>query len=162
MAAAFGKILLEPAKPEDALAIAELSRDLIESGLGWSWTPGRVAREIHNPDTLVLAARLRGSLVGFGIMNFGTDTAHLSLFAVHRGCQRRGIGRRMFQWMQASALTAGIAVIRLELRADNRAACVFYRGLGFRETGCTPGYYRGRVTALRMELDLRHAAQCSR
>jgi len=30
---------LVPAIPADALAVAEMSRDLIETGLGWSWGP---------------------------------------------------------------------------------------------------------------------------
>jgi ribosomal-protein-alanine N-acetyltransferase len=30
------------ARPSDAQAIAEMSRDLIEHGLGWRWTPSRI------------------------------------------------------------------------------------------------------------------------
>ncbi len=33
-----------------------MSRDLIESGLGWSWGPERVARSIANKDTFTLLA----------------------------------------------------------------------------------------------------------
>jgi [ribosomal protein S18]-alanine N-acetyltransferase len=155
------KIVLQPAGPPDALAIAELSRDLIETGLGWRWTPARVSQQIHDPETLVLTARSRGILIGFNIMNFGMETAHLSLFAVHRDWQRHGIGRQMFEWARTSAVTAGIALIRLELRADNRDASAFYRALGFREAGWAPGYYSGRETALRMQLDLRREIQRS-
>jgi hypothetical protein len=32
------------ANRSDALAIAEMSRDLIEKGLGWSWTKERMTR----------------------------------------------------------------------------------------------------------------------
>jgi ribosomal-protein-alanine N-acetyltransferase len=146
------------AEPADVLGIAEMSRDLIETGLGWSWTPARVAREVRDRDTVVLTARRRQQLGGFAIMNFGDELAHLSLLAVRREWQRQGVGRAMFEWMKASALTAGIATIRLELRAANRDARHFYRALGFEETGYAPGYYRGRETALRMRLNLRPAA----
>lgn len=156
------RILLQLANPADALAIAELSRDLIETGLGWSWTQARVMQQIEDPETLVLTARSRGIVIGFNIMNFGQETAHLSLFAVRHDWQRRGIGQRMFEWSRASAMTAGIATIRLELRADNRGACAFYRALGFEEAGWVAGYYSGRETALRMRLDLRRAVQRSR
>src|SRR6266568_2195447 len=37
-------ITLRPGRPADAARIAAMSRDLIESGLGWSWGPERVAR----------------------------------------------------------------------------------------------------------------------
>lgn len=142
----------------DALTLAEMSRDLIETGLGWSWTPARIAKEIRNRDTLVLTAREGAKIIGFAIMGFGDEVAHLSLLAVRRDKQRRGIGTAMFQWLKVSALTAGIATIRLELRTANREARQFYRALGFEEAGYAPGYYRGRETALRMRLDLRPAA----
>ena len=142
----------------DVLSIAEMSRDLIETGLGWSWTPARVAREVRDRETIVLIARRRGSIGGFAIMNFGDELAHLSLLAVRREWQRQGVGSAMFHWLKASALTAGIATIRLELRAANREARQFYKALGFEETGYAPGYYRGKETALRMRLNLRPAA----
>jgi len=143
------------ANPADALAVAEMSRDLIETGLGWSWSRQRVARAISDPETLVLTARHRGRVVGFGIMEFGEEKSHLSLLAVKPAYQREGLGTRVFGWLKESALTAGIALIKLEFRANNLVAQQFYRSLGFETTGKTVGYYRGRETALRMVLHLR-------
>ena len=40
----------------DALPIAEMARDLIEKGLGWSWTRERVTRCMRHPDTNVVIA----------------------------------------------------------------------------------------------------------
>lgn len=139
----------------DAPVIAEMSRHLIESGLGWSWTRQRVEHAIRNTEMLVLTAVYGSEIIGFGIMDFGDETAHLSLFAVRESFQRQGVGLRMFEWLKSSALTAGIALIRLELRTENLGAQAFYRALGFTETGRTIGYYRGRENALRMALDLR-------
>ncbi len=149
-------IALVPALPADALAVAEMSRDLIETGLGWSWSRQRVARAISDPETLVLTARHRGRVVGFGIMEFGEEKSHLSLLAVKPGYQREGIGTQVFRWLKESALTAGIAIVKLELRATNVVAQQFYRSLGFEEAGWAVGYYRGQETALRMALHLRH------
>jgi len=146
---------LVPAIPDDAMAVAEMSRDLIETGLGWSWSQQRVARAIGDAETLVLTGRHRGRVVGFGIMEFGEEKAHLSLLAVKPGYQREGIGTQVFGWLRESALTAGIAVVKLELRATNVVAQQFYRSLGFEEAGWAVGYYRGRETALRMALHLR-------
>jgi ribosomal-protein-alanine N-acetyltransferase len=144
--------------PNDARAIAELSRDLIEHGLGWSWTPQRVARSIANADTSTVVAHDGDNIAGFAIMYFGQDDAHLSLLAVDRAYQRAGVGRSLFLWLRKSALVAGIAVVRLELRAANQPARRFYRNLGFAETGYVPFYYSGREAAVRMALDLRSAA----
>jgi len=143
------------ATPADAGTIAEMSRTLIEAGLGWSWTRRRVDTALRHRDILAVAAVQGSDMAGFGIMDFGDETAHLSLFAVRADLQRQGIGTGMFEWLKRSALTAGIAQIRLELRARNLHAQAFYRALGFEQTGRMPGYYRGREHALRMALDLR-------
>ncbi len=150
-----GNIAFELAAKPDALAIARMSRDLVETGLGWSWTAARVLRSINDPEVLVLNAREGRRLVGFAIMNFGDESAHLSLLAVEPSHRRIGVGRGLFDWLKKSALTAGIAVIKLELRAGNADAQQFYLSLGFEETGLTAGYYRQRETALRMALRLR-------
>ncbi|MCX7893244.1 MAG: GNAT family N-acetyltransferase [Burkholderiales bacterium] len=150
-------VTLRLANGGDARAIAALSRDLIEHGLGWSWTPERVARNLANPDTSAVVACEGARLIGFAIMYFGDEAAHLNLLAVRAEYQRAGVGRRLFEWLRESALVAGIAVVRLELRASNRAGRRFYASLGFEETGFVPFYYRGRETALRMALRLRAA-----
>jgi len=64
--------------------------------------------------------------------------------------RRRGIGRRLVDWLMESAVIAGMASVHLELRADNEAARRFYRALGFSETLLMPKYYNGRETAMRM------------
>jgi ribosomal-protein-alanine N-acetyltransferase len=88
-------------------------------------------------------------------MQFGAERAHLSLLAVRADYQRQGVGRRMLEWLTASALTAGIAGIHLELRESNLAARRFYLNQGFAETARIPGYYRGIETAVRMLREIR-------
>jgi len=149
------QLKLELAAADDATPIALMSRELIETGLPWSWTPQRVARALHERDALVLAARDGECLAGFSIMQFGEERAHLSLLAVRRDYQRRGIARCMLQWLIESALTAGVASIHLELRENNLGARRFYLEQGFDETVRIPGYYRGVETAVRMLRDIR-------
>jgi ribosomal-protein-alanine N-acetyltransferase len=148
-------IILRPGRSADAARIAAMSRDLIESGLGWSWGPERVARSIANKDTFTLLACDRDLVVAFAIMYFGDEHAHLNLLAVRPSHQRLGIGRHMVEWLIESARVAGIATIHLELRAANYVARGFYRSLGFTESAYIPGYYRGREMALRMMRMLR-------
>ena len=143
-------LTLNLASPEDARLIALMSRELIEAGLPWTWTPERVARNLHHPETLVLTARDAHHLAGFAIMQFGEERAHLSLLAVRPDCQRLGIGRRMLHWLTESALTAGIVSVHLELRESNASARRFYLAQGFTETVRIPNYYSGVETAVRM------------
>ncbi len=148
-------LTLTLAAPADAAPIAAMSRELIEAGLPWTWTPERVARNLARPDTLVLTARDGAPLAGFAIMQFGEERAHLSLLAVRPDCQRQGVARRMLQWLTASALTAGIASVHLELRETNQGARRFYLKQGYTETARIPGYYRGMETAVRMQREIR-------
>ena len=145
---------IELATLSDAAELAAMSRDLVETGLGWSWTPSRVIRNIRSPDNIVLVANNRQGIDGFAIMYFGREEARLNLLAVRPDCRRAGVGRRLIQWLEASALVAGISVVYLELRADNKGARAFYEKLGYRRVGHLPGYYCGRESALRMARDL--------
>ena len=137
----------------DALAIAEMSRDLVEQGLGWSWTKERVLRSLRHPDTNAIVALPHGceaGHVGFAIMKYGDEAAHLLLLAVRPAEARRGIGTAMLRWLEESARVAGIARITLEARAGNAAAGSFYRRLGYSTSQLLPGYYGGRETSVRM------------
>mgnify|MGYP001549923450 CR=1 FL=1 len=138
----------------DSLPIARMSRDLIERGLGWSWTPLRVQRSIGDAATNVAVACMQGNAVGFGIMKYHDDEAHLLLLAVQRACTRRGVGAALVAWLERCALTAGIGQVYLEARAANAEARAFYRRLGYEEIQVVPGYYQGLEASVRMARDL--------
>ena len=141
-------ITIRLAEPRDAQAIALMSRDFIEAGLGWKYDAPRVLRAMRDRDTVAVVAceggkaGARGAVNGFAIMEFGEERAHLVLLAVRPSHRRLGIGQRLFQWLLESARCAGMASIHLELRAANDAARRFYRAMGFYETVLVPGYYR--------------------
>jgi [ribosomal protein S18]-alanine N-acetyltransferase len=146
---------LQLARLSDANAIAELSRDLIETGLGWSWTQARVAGAIRCRDTNVLVARARTGIAGFAMMHFRQETAHLNLFAVAKSFQRCRVGTQLLRWVEKTAEIAGVASITLETRVGNRAGRAFYRSAGFEEILLIPRYYRGQESAVRIARFLR-------
>jgi len=148
------QVRLGLAHTDDTAAIAAMSRQLIEHGLAWSWDENRVARCMRNRDCVVLAARDRRRVVGFAIMEFYAIHAHLNLLAVQPGYQRQGVGRQLLEWLEASARTAGIFKVNLELRANNAGALAFYEKLGYQTAGRKAAYYDGREDALRMQHDL--------
>ena len=143
-------LAIELARLSDAAPIARISRDEIERGLGWSWTRERVARAVRSRETNVVVARHRNRLAGFGIMRYGYDRAELDLLAVTGRHRRRGLGRRVVDWLTAVAVTAGLRRVDVQLRETNGGAAAFYRSLGFHEVKRIPGYYRGRETAFLM------------
>ena len=148
------QVRLGLAHADDAATIAAMSRQLIEHGLAWSWNEERVARCLRNRDCVVLAARDRRRVIGFAIMEFYAIHAHLNLLAVQPGFRRQGVGRQLLEWLEASARTAGIFTVNLELRSTNDGARAFYEKLGFRSAGRKAAYYDGREDAVRMTHDL--------
>src|SRR5688500_19866008 len=92
-------ITVRLAEPRDAQAIAMMSRDFIEAGLGWKYDAARVLRAIRDRDTLAVvaceggksgasASGARGALAGFAIMELGDERAHLVLLAVRPSHRR--------------------------------------------------------------------------
>jgi len=73
--------------------------------------------------------------------------------------QRRGVGRRLMAALEAELKRKGVQKLHLEVRASNWAAQVFYRALGFEETGRRPLYYADPVEdAVLMRLSLECAS----
>ena len=142
--------LIGLARGWDAREIAEMSRDLIEQGLTWSWTPARVQHFIGGSDSTVIVARRERRIVAFAIMHLGDEVAHLNLLAVATVHRRQGLGSQLMNWLTTTAITAGVFRINLELRTHNDAARGFYERLGYEQVGVVPGYYQGRESALRM------------
>jgi len=131
-----------------------MSRDFIEYGLGWSWTPGRVVKHIRDPDTAVIKVTNDNQLLGFAVMHFGLDIAHLNLLAVKPAYRRQGLGKRLMAWLQNTDRNAGIETIILEFRSTNHSARGFYKQIGYREFQAIAGYYQGKESAIRMRKTL--------
>ena len=144
---------------EDAPTLAAMSRDYIERGLGWRWRAGAIEHLIASPDTVALCARAANTpdsaIVGFGIMQYALDEAHLILLAVRPRLRRRGLAREMLAWLEKTADTAGISKIELEVRERNSGARRFYHRQGYKSGPSIPRYYDGIETAVRMAKQLR-------
>jgi ribosomal-protein-alanine N-acetyltransferase len=160
------------ARRHEAPLLARMSRDYIERGLPWRWQPSRLTTLIQDPETVVICARnqllrLRdplettpyreGDVLGFAVMTYGLETAHLMLLAVQPRARRRNIGSRLLAWLENTARTAGIGRVELEVRARNTGARSFYRDHGYHERDYIEGYYDGREAAFRMVRNLRRA-----
>jgi ribosomal-protein-alanine N-acetyltransferase len=142
------------ARLADAPVIAQMSRDLIENDLAWTWTPRRVAGSIRSRDALVVAAADGPRIAGFGIMRYGDEEAHLDLFAVAPSYRGVGLGRRLIEWLEKPALVAGITAVFLEVRESNAGGQAFYERLGYRTLAQLPRYYQGVESAVRMGREL--------
>lgn len=131
-----------------------MSRDLIEVGLGWSWTVDRVAASLHDENTNVAVAHDAGKVIGFAIAKFRMDEGHILLLAVDGTHRRRGVGTALIRWIEKTALVAGIGIVYLEARLSNAGARAFYKSLGYGELKVDAKRYRGVEAGVRLGKDL--------
>ena len=97
-------------------------------------------------------------IIGFGIVAFAADSAHIMNMSVAPEHRRRGMGRRILLHLLAVARQRHSRRAWLEVRPTNRAAILLYRKLGFRTRQIRKGYYlarTGRQKALVMARPLR-------
>jgi ribosomal-protein-alanine N-acetyltransferase len=103
-----------------------------------------------------------GHVVGFGIVAFEKNQAHITNMCVARGYRRRGLGRRMLLHLLGVARRRHCPRVWLEVRATNRPAILLYRKLGFRTRTLCRGYYPargGRQNGLIMARPIRGAVR---
>jgi ribosomal protein S18 acetylase RimI-like enzyme len=143
-----------PARPADAPQLAEMSRRFIERGLAPSRPAPRILSHMRHRECVVLRARTAREIIGFAVMQFWEERAHLNLLAVAPEYRRHGVARHLLGWLEETAITAGTFEISLELRAINTEAFAFYAALGYHEVRRIEGYYQGVEQAIRMSRNL--------
>ena len=143
------------AKLSDAIEIAQLSRNEVEHGLGWKYTPPQIARIIQNKSKNIVVARIDRRLVGFGVMTYGKDQANLDLLAVKEDYRRRKVGYKIVLWLEKVAATAGVSNVFVQLRENNVGAFKLYKYLGYEKLDVLPGFYSGIENGVVMAKALR-------
>lgn len=151
------EFVMELARRSDALHLAEMSRDLIEAGLGWRYREDAMLEFLRDMETNVTVARDASGkpAIGFAIMTYRDFEAHLVLLAVLPPWRRQGVATALVQWHLKTARVAGAQSLGVELRADNIAARRLYESLGFTVIQRIEKSYGGVLPALCMAKDLR-------
>lgn len=149
------KTLIEFARYADAVEIGMMSKNDIEYGLGWRYTPERIIRLIDDRARNVVVARIGCKLAGFGIMKYHQDQANLDLLAVKRGFRRLKAGTQIVEWLEKVAMTAGAFNVFVQVRVGNTGAVKFYESLGFSLLYTDHAYYHGIEAAVIMVKSLR-------
>lgn len=146
---------IELAKLSDAAKIAVMSKNNIEYGLDWKYTPERIGKFIQDSSKNVVVARVNSELVGFGIMTYHEIHANLDLLAVQQSFQRRKIGTQIVLWLEKVAFTAGAYNIFVQVRAKNVRAIKFYQKIGFTVLVRKKAYYQGVEAGIIMSKSIR-------
>ena len=91
---------------------------------------------------IALVAELDGSVAGILVGRAAADEFEILNLAVGKEWRRRGMGARLVEAALDRARSTGTKQVYLEVRASNRPAIALYEGIGFRECGRRPNYYR--------------------
>jgi len=93
----------------------------------------------------------------YGIMSVGAGESHILNICVRPDERRRGLGRKLLDYLITLARRHNADTALLEVRPSNRAALGLYKSLGFNEVGMRKAYYpdkQGREDALILALAL--------
>lgn len=95
-------------------------------------------------------AHRHGWVAGYVIGAIERGRGRIISLAVDPSRRRRGVARQLCDEVLRRLESAGVALVDLETRLDNRAAIRLWKRLGFQETGVIRGYYGGGADALTM------------
>ncbi|MDI6749106.1 MAG: ribosomal protein S18-alanine N-acetyltransferase [Rhodocyclaceae bacterium] len=128
-----------PMTPEDIDAVLAIEEAVQE----FPWTRGNFLDALAaGYDAWVM--REGDRLIGFAVLMYAVDEAHLLVIGIAPDRQRAGRGRALLEFLAARARTAGMTRLLLEVRPSNLLAVAFYRQAGFVEIGRRRAYYPAR------------------
>jgi tRNA threonylcarbamoyl adenosine modification protein YeaZ/ribosomal-protein-alanine acetyltransferase len=130
-------VSLERMVPGDVDALLDIERNLFPS----PWTQWMFRAEINNEICFAIVARLEGRIVGYGLLNYIGEEAHLMNLAVTPEIQNLGIGSAMLIRLLEFGSQRGVKKVTLEVRPSNTAARELYRKFGFEQVGIRKKYY---------------------
>ncbi len=148
-------VVVRPAVPEDAEALAALDRRVVEDGRGVVRTPDQSTPAARFRDLIVrhaepiglfVVAEVDGVVAGDGSIRrhdvaFCTHVAVLAV-QVDPPFQGRGVGRALTEALVRWSDEREVELLQLQVRADNFRAIRLYRSLGFAEEVRRRGYLR--------------------
>jgi len=148
---------LEPARPSEAAALAEVHARSFETG----WSAVDIAALLTAAGGFGLVVREAGAISALMIGRAIAGEAEVLTLAVDPAARRRGLASGLLHAACAAASAAGAEAMFLEVAADNLAAIGLYDGAGFVRVGARAGYYsraNGSADALVLRRDLNSGA----
>lgn len=144
--------MLRNARPADLPALLALEAQFPGDRMG----ARQFRHHLANPRAALRVLAEGGEVLGYTLVlvRAGTRPARLYSIAVDRSRRGRGFGAQLLRDAERCARRFGRDRLRLEVRADNRAALSLYQGAGYRPFGRRPGYYQDGMDAVRLEKPL--------
>ena len=135
-----GTLAVRPLTREDLPAVLEIERQ----GYSHPWSEA-VFLDCFKDTYRLWALCQDTELVGYAVVAYLVDEAHLLNLCVHPGVRGRGAGRQLLRFLLAQAGREGMAQVILEVRESNSVARQLYASEGFSEVGLRRDYYPAPV-----------------
>lgn len=129
-------LLVRTLAPEDVPAVLDIERQCYSHP--WSES---VFLDCFKANYRLWGVCHGGLLVGYGVVAYLVDEAHLLNICVHPNARGEGVGRYLLRHVVATSAHEGMSQLLLEVRVSNHAAIALYQHEGFHEIGQRPGYY---------------------
>ncbi len=101
----------------------------------------RVMRDCLQAGYTCSVIELHQLVVGFSLLSFAADEAHLLNICIDPMFQRQGLGRHLMEHVLRQSRENKVKRIFLEVRISNQGALNLYQSMGFRQIGIRRGYY---------------------
>ena len=115
---------------------------VIERTFSAPWTREMFNQELHQSEVSDnLVAEVDERVAGYILWWYVVDEIHIVNLAVHEGCRRRGLARRLLHEVFGRARARGMSIATLEVRVHNEPAIRLYESLDFRQIAIRKAYY---------------------
>jgi ribosomal protein S18 acetylase RimI-like enzyme len=139
-------------------ALVALERELFDSQLfaGHLISRASFRRLLKSPSATFIVAEAGVQIAGYLLMLYRAHSGAARIYSIGVAARfrRLGLARRLVAAAEKDAAGRGRETMRLEVRADDQGTIALYESSGYRRIGRTPGYYGGRIDALRLEKTL--------
>ncbi|MFZ0821897.1 MAG: GNAT family N-acetyltransferase [Candidatus Acidiferrales bacterium] len=140
---------LRPFALSDFDALYALDRDCYPRGIAYS------RRELHwylsQPGAIRFVAEAESKLSGFILADADPPRGHIITIDVAEEHRRHGVGTLLLDAAERVLADCGVHTVEIETATDNQAGLQFWYVHKYQFVGRLPGYYLGRIDAIRME-----------
>lgn len=133
-------------KLADLDAVMEIELDLFPKE---AWSKDMFLEELAEvPQSReVVVLEQSDQIIGYASLRFVGREGDINTIAIARGHQRQGLGKKLLNWLEETAVSHGVRELFLDVRTDNEPAIDLYKGAGFVRIDIRRNYYGPSIDA---------------
>ncbi len=138
--------MIRPMKLADLDAVMEIELDLFPNE---AWSKDMFLEELAEvPQSReVVVLEQSDQIIGYASLRFVGREGDINTIAIARGHQRQGLGKKLLNWLEETAVSHGVRELFLDVRTDNEPAIDLYKGAGFVRIDIRRNYYGPSIDA---------------